>query len=188
MVYGREDRIVARLHIGGWVRREGWENFDILPAPHVDHIGDFRDLSAFPDGVLEAIYASHVLEHVGFRDVVPALKEWLRVLAPYGIVMISVPNLEVLCRHFSDPRLTDSERSYLMQVMFGSQADKYDFHHTGFYPDLLAGMLALAGFTEIQQVQNFGIFSDSSEHTFHGVPISLNVTARKPGSSVEKIK
>ena len=38
-----------RLHIGGRERREGWTVFNIEPGPHVDHVGDCRDL--IPTGI-----------------------------------------------------------------------------------------------------------------------------------------
>ena len=61
--------------------------------------------------------------------------------------------------------------------MYGAQTSKYDFHYTGFDEDILAEFLTLAGFCEIRRVPSFGLFEDTSELTFKGVPISLNIAA-----------
>ena len=50
-------------------------------------VGDCRDLSRFEDDSIDEIYASHVLEHLSYRnEIVPALKEWRRVLLPGAVV------------------------------------------------------------------------------------------------------
>ena len=77
-----------RLHIGGQVRKEGWEVFNALPGPAVDHLGDAQDLRRFADGSFIEVYASHCLEHFDFREeVARALAEWHRVLAPAALAM-----------------------------------------------------------------------------------------------------
>ena len=100
-----------RLHIGGRERREGWTVFNIEPGPHVDHVGDCRDLSQFVDGSVAEIYASHVFEHLGYFEELPqALAECFRVLSDDGCLRISVPNLEILCRLFLRPELGAEQR------------------------------------------------------------------------------
>lgn len=37
-----------------------------------------------------------------------------------------------------------------------------------------------AGYANFQRVRTFGLFKDTSDMVFKGVPISLNVTAPKP--------
>jgi len=78
-----------RLHIGGQQRREGWEILDANAGPLVDHVGDAVDLSRFPDGCFDEVYASHILEHMGnFNAVVTEL--W-RVCRPGAIITVKVP-------------------------------------------------------------------------------------------------
>jgi predicted SAM-dependent methyltransferase len=70
-----------KLHIGGWERRNGWLIVDINPGPHVDHIGNCNDLSFLRDGTCSEVYASHVLEHLGYNgELQKALREIYRVL------------------------------------------------------------------------------------------------------------
>ena len=174
--------ISRRLHIGGKVHKHGWEIFNIVPGENVEHVGDARDLSRFNDNTFDELYASHVLEHFDYRSEVPAvLLEWKRVLKPDGRILISVPNLDVLCYVFTHPDVTTFDDKYqLMRVMFGGHMDEHDYHQTGFFPELLTWCLASAGFDNIAIVDTFGIFKDASEINCAGLPVSLNVCAYKP--------
>ncbi|MGE3474391.1 MAG: methyltransferase domain-containing protein [Rhodospirillaceae bacterium] len=170
-----------KLNIGSRARVEGWKNFDIAPGPEVDFVGDCVDLSQIADGSVDTIYASHVLEHISYQvDLQAALREWFRVLAPGGTVMISVPDLEMLCRLYLSPTLKAEHRFQIMQIMFGGQIDEFDFHAVGLSHELLGYYLTSVGFQDAKRVEQFGLFPDCSLVQVAGVPISLNMTARKP--------
>lgn len=170
-----------KLHIGSRVRADGWKNFDIIPGPDVDYLGDCRDLSQFRDGSIDTIYASHVLEHVSYQGMVQqALQEWFRVLAPGGTLMVSVPDFEGLARYFLEPQHTMEQRFHIMRIIFGGQIDEHDFHAVGFTLEFLTDYLAHAGFSDIRRVEGFGLFKDTSTLMLGGVAASLNVMARKP--------
>lgn len=170
-----------KLNIGSRTKADGWKNFDIDPGPDVDFVGDCTDLSQIADNTVETIYASHVLEHVSYqKDLQAALNEWFRVLTPGGTVMISVPDLEMLCRLYLAPTLKAEHRFQIMQIMFGGQIDEFDFHSVGLSFELLRYYLTTAGFHEIRRVDAFGLFPDCSLVQVAGVLISLNMTARKP--------
>lgn len=170
-----------KLNIGSRVHADGWKTFDIEPGPEVDFVGDCRDLSRFADGSIAEIYASHVLEHLSYKEEIqPALKEWFRALMPNGVVMISVPDLDTLCRLFVHPDVDQQERARVMQMIFGAQENGYDFHKAGLWVELLGSMLHKTGFIQIERVPEFGLFDDYSSFKLRGVPISLNVKARKP--------
>ncbi len=171
-----------RLHIGGRVKREGWEILDVNPGPHVDHVGNAIDLSRFADGTFAELYASHVLEHFDYKDaLVAALREWHRVLAPGGVLRLSVPDIDILAhlllqRH----KLDANQRFQVMRMIFGGHVDAHDYHLVGLNQDFLAGFLTTAGFDRPKRVQRHGLFEDTSEMIVAGTPISLNVTASKP--------
>jgi len=169
-----------RLHIGGMEKRQGWKILNVQAGPDVDFVGDCTDLGRFADGSVQEIYASHVLEHLSYQDRLPrALGELYRVLRPGGAAMISVPDLEVLCRLFLDPRAKVRDRFEIMRMAFGGQMDPHDFHFVGLSYDLLYNFLFGAGFRRIEQVKAFGLFRDSSTIEYMGEPISLNVVAHK---------
>lgn len=172
-----------KLHIGSKVRSEGWKTLDIDPGPEVDYVGDCRSLPQFSDGSIETIYASHVLKHVPYRQTMFVLKEWFRVLKPRGMAMIAVPDLEALSRLYLDLQTRPQDRLFVMQMMFGGQVDDHDFHFVGFNAELLDNWLLQAGFVEMTRVRDFGVFKDTSVMQYRGVPISLNVMARKPATA-----
>jgi predicted SAM-dependent methyltransferase len=171
-----------KLHVGGQVRAAGWEVLNALPGPHVDHLGNANDLTQFADATFAEIYASHVVEHLDYKDeLAHTLKEWLRVLEPGGRVCISVPDMDTLCQMFmAKDQLDVQERFFVMRMMFGGHIDRYDYHVVGLNEDFLSEFLELAGFENVRRVPNFGLFEDTSAMVFRGVPISLNVIAEKP--------
>lgn len=169
-----------RLHIGGMEAREGWKILNVQPGPGVDFVGDCLDLGQFGDDSVSEIYASHVLEHLGYRtELRQALREARRVLIPGGTFRISVPDFEVLCRLFLLPTLNIEQRFHVMSMAFGGQLDAHDYHKTGLTWEFLSNYLHEAGFTQIRRVQEFGLFRDCSSLRFEGRLISLNVEARK---------
>ncbi len=170
-----------KLHIGGSVAKDGWEVLNALPGDHVDHQCCATDLSRFPDGTFAEIYASHVVEHFDFKDVLLlTLKEWYRVLKPSGRLFVSVPNMDILAALFLDKEgLTLEERFFVMRMMFGGHCDEYDYHFVGLNEEFLVNYLFMAGFSSIYRVDQFDIFSDTSSMVFKGQLISLNLIADK---------
>lgn len=169
-----------QLHIGGHQPDPDWKIFNIQPGSDVDFVGNAEDLSQFESGSIHRIYASHILEHFNYQTELPTvLKEWHRVLKPEGSLMISVPNLPVLCRLYLSEGLTPDQRFHIMRMMFGGQVDAYDFHKVGLSWEHLGGLLSAVGFQLAYPVENFGLFQDCSSLKYLGVPISLNVEAIK---------
>lgn len=155
---------------------------DIVAGPEVDYVGDCAHLSQFDTSSIETIYASHVLEHIPYANLPATLKEWHRVLMPGGKIMVAVPDMNILAQLFVNAEIKGADKVFVMRMMFGGQLDKADFHCIGFDLEILGVHLHLAGFTEIQRVASFGLFPDTSTQDFKGMPISLNVEARKPGA------
>lgn len=171
-----------KLHIGGQVRKPGWEVLDANPGPCVDHVGDASDLSAFADNSFEQIYASHVVEHFDYQvSLLATLKEWHRVMSPSGILFVSVPDLDTLALLFLDrQRLSADDRFLVMRMIFGGHIDKHDYHLVGLNEEFLTGYLHGGGFTGMRRVTGFGLFEDTSSLELKGTPISLNMIATKP--------
>ncbi len=174
--------VPRRLHVGGHVRRPGWEILDVNAAPYVDHICNAKELSIFSDNSFIELYASHVVEHFDYMaELGDTLKEWLRILAPGGRVYISVPDLDVLAALFlCKDKLSADDRFMVMRMMFGGHLDAHDYHVVGLNEEFLRGFLQSAGYTNICKVDGFGLFEDTSAMEFGGVAISLNMIAEKP--------
>lgn len=169
-----------RLHIGGRERRDGWMVLDSEARDHVDHVGDCRDLSFLADASCDEIYASHVIEHLGYdRDVGRALKEFHRVLVPGGRLRLSVPCMDTLCALFVHPQTDINGRFHIMRMLFGGRLDAADAHLTGFNFDFLRDFLTRAGFRNIRKVEEFHEFEDTSRARFKDMLVSCNVEAFK---------
>jgi predicted SAM-dependent methyltransferase len=169
-----------RLHVGGREKRDGWAILDALPGTAVDYVGNCTDLSFLSDASCAEIYASHVLQHLGYdRELPNTLAGIHRVLKPGGRLCVSVPDLEILCRLFLEPSLNGDGRFHVMQMMFGGRANAHDVHYAGFNFEFLRAFLHETGFRNIRRVAEFGLFNDTSTQVFANVPISLNVEARR---------
>lgn len=170
-----------RLHIGGQISHPDWKILDVRPGPVVDYVGHCTDLSRFDDGSVTEIYASHVIEHLGYKyELSMALDEFNRVLVSGGIARISVPDLPTLCALYLDPALNPEERYQVIRMIFGGQLNSADYHRVGFNEEFLTSHLQKAGFVDVMRVTGFGLFDDNSNYVFKSKPISLNVCARKP--------
>lgn len=171
-----------KLHIGGTQQHPDWKILDIEARPEVDVVCNASCLQQFKDNSIEAIYASHVLEHFyhSLNDqLLMTLSEWYRVLQPGGKLFISVPNLQVLCWLYLNHRLSVFDRYSLMAVMFGAQENEHDVHKVGFDFEILALFLEEVGFKEYTEVEEFGMFNDFSSYRIENTLISLNVIATK---------
>jgi predicted SAM-dependent methyltransferase len=170
-----------KLHIGGWEQREGWKILDAIPGPIVDYVGNCTELTFLDDESCCEVYASHVFEHLGYNgELQTALKGVYRVLKPGGRLRASVPDLETLCKIYVHPNITPQGRFHIMRMMFGGRTTPYDIHYSGLDMTLLGTLLYEAGFREIERVEKFGLFRDTSELRFSDTLISLNMIARKP--------
>jgi len=145
----------------------------------VDIVRDLKDLSQFKPNSIEEIYASHVLEHTTKKNCLEVLKYINRILIPGGKFYISVPNMDVLCALFINPKATYNVKFSLMRMMFGGQIDDYDYHYFGWNYDFMAQYLTQANFTNFKKVNSLGLFNDMSEIRAYGHLISLNIIASK---------
>lgn len=168
-----------KLHIGGEQKKDGWKILNIQKKNNVDFIGNITDLSQFEDSSIEEIYASHVFEHVLQSEVNKTLTGIHRVLVDGGKFYVSVPDMDILCRMFIDPKAPLRVKFHAMRMMFGGQIDKFDIHYFGWNHQFMIDFLIQAGFKKLERVKSFNLFKDTSDYAPYGQPISLNVIAIK---------
>ena len=102
-----------------------------------------------------------------------------RVLKDDGKFYVSVPDMDMLCKIFLDPKPPLGIKYEVMRMIFGGQTDEFDFHYFGWNMSFIEYFFKEAGFKKIERVKSFSLFKDTSEFLFYGVPISLNVIAYK---------
>lgn len=118
----------------------------------------------YPDGSVEEIRASHVLEHFSFADAMEALKDWTRVLQPGGVIKIAVPDID---------KCLDPEQKNRVFYLMGGQTDADDFHRSAYDRPRLEAYMRKVGLVDIDVWESDG--KDTSAH-----PVSLNLQGRKP--------
>lgn len=135
--------------------------FDIDPRSKPDIVGSLAELDRhFPEQSIDAIWSSHVLEHLYAHEVVPALRQFRRILKKDGFALISCPDLESVAALVLERGL--DHQAYIsrsgpitaLDMLFGhsfSIAQGYGFmaHNTGFTCARLGEALMQAGFDKV---------------------------------------
>jgi predicted SAM-dependent methyltransferase len=160
----------------------GFVNVDALPdAPGVDIVADISQPLPFRDGSADLLYASHLLEHFSHEEVPRLLADWRRVLRDGGVLLLAVPDLDVIARMLVEREgwFTPPHNPWLGAI-YGGQKDEWDFHKTGFTNVWLAHLLSEAGFGAVRRVTRFievGAPDFSMSPIPFGVNVSLNLRA-----------
>ena len=144
-IFGNDDWEETRLDI------------DSAIDPTPDIIGSMVDLSMIEDGVYDAVYSSHNIEHLFPHEVEPALAEFYRVLNNEGEVFIACPDLQGVAKHVAEGnllgKLYDSPAGPIaaIDILYGhraaiQQGKHYMAHKCGFTVEVLVGLLSNKGF------------------------------------------
>lgn len=113
---------------------------DIQEDCNPDYRCDARFLP-FGDNVYDYVFSSHVLEHFAKEETFSTLKEWVRVLKPGGEIWLILPNIKWAAQQIVEGTISID----VMNVLYGGQSDAYDFHKTGFTPQLVMDALRSLG-------------------------------------------
>ncbi|MGB2591794.1 MAG: methyltransferase domain-containing protein [Candidatus Acidiferrum sp.] len=90
-------RLLASLHIIAKDKSE-------IPWSTKIFIHDIRKPLPFPDGSANAVFASHVLEHLYIEEGRDLIRESFRVLAKGGVLRVVVPDLNAILREYFGER------------------------------------------------------------------------------------
>lgn len=104
----------------------------------------------FPDNSFDLVENTDMIEHLRMTQVVPALREWYRVLRSGGELIVTTIDFSDLARawlEFVDGRPFDL-KTYVdwAEVVYGIQVDDGQYHKTPFTPEFMKLCLELAGF------------------------------------------
>lgn len=149
-----------RLELGSAAREgmEGWIASDIHGGG--DLALDLAEPLPFPDASVQAIYSSHVLEHLAYpAPMLGLLRECRRILAPGGELRVAVPNARIFLDGYANPAAFDRDRwcTHDVGLPYTSRIDCVNFiaymggdHRHLFDEENLVAVLAEAGFRDVR--------------------------------------
>lgn len=135
---------------------------DVDPAVQPDIVCSTADMTgAVPSQSVDAIWSSHNVEHLADHEVMPAFREFRRVLRPDGFALIRCPDLTAILEAI---RVSGLESvAYVspagpispLDMLFGHRASVasgavHMSHRTAFTDERLRRMLAAAGFAAVR--------------------------------------
>lgn len=141
---------------------EDWQEIrlDIDASVQPDVIGTMTDMSAVPSSSIDAIVSSHNIEHLYPHEVPLALAEFVRVLKPDGLVLITCPDLQSVCAQVAKGTLAsplyESPAGPIsaLDILYGHRGamaagNLYMAHRCGFTQKVLSGTLQSCGFKSV---------------------------------------
>ena len=155
-------RPMVRLNIGAGDKRiPGYTDIDIKTGTDARHL-------PYADGSVDEVYASHILEHFDYDNGVgEALREWVRVLRPGGMLRISVPDVQKFIRDRNETNSHIYDR-----MLLGGHTDERDRHGSVWDEKKLRQWMGMHGIGDVTTFEPFA--PDCSR-----LPISLNMEGRK---------
>ena len=150
----RKDRTTKALSTWNELR------FDIDESVQPDLVGTMTNMSSVSSASVNAVFSSHNIEHLYPHEVPVALSEFLRVLKPDGIAVITCPDLKSVCALIADDKLTDPAYTSPagpiapLDILYGlrpamARGNLFMAHRCGFTQKVLTATLQAAGFKSI---------------------------------------
>lgn len=134
-------RTPLRLDVGGGAVPYAPDEYTTVdPHGDPDVRGSATDLP-FANGSVDAIWCSHVLEHLPINGVPLALAEFHRVMKPGARAIIRVPNFDYVAKYW----LTGPDRGWAEAMVFGLQTNEGEFHKSAFTSAILKADIEAAG-------------------------------------------
>ncbi len=146
-------------------------DIDARNAP--DIVGSISDMRGIvEDGTFDAIWCSHCIEHLHDHEVLPALREFRRILSDSGFAIVSCPNLDAIAKLLvsedieSVAYLSPAGPIRLLDMIFGhspsiATGHLHMSHKTGFTVDRLGRLAMNAGFAEtrVHEGENYDLWA-----------------------------
>nr|WP_314711040.1 methyltransferase domain-containing protein [uncultured Comamonas sp.] len=166
-----------KLHVGcANIRLEGYVNIDCRKTEATDIVAPAWNIAGVDPASVSSIYSRHMLEHLDPEDARKALKHWLTLLTPGGMLNVIVPDIE-----FHAQQLIGLKKSHFPdQVQHAFAAfwgwrdvarggSREDAHRWGYTQSTLTDELQNTGFIGIHRLT-----SGPDTEPWH-----LNLTAQK---------
>jgi predicted SAM-dependent methyltransferase len=177
-----------RMNFGcGSCVEAGWTNVDVKGGPGIDVSCDVRAGLPLPDDHFDYIVSIHALPELAVLEIVPALRELLRVLRPNGTLRLGLPDLErALAAYRRGDRgyfaVPDADAASI-GAKLALQMTWYGYSRSLYTPDAIAEWLERAGFAAVSPCA-FGITASPHAEIVdldNRETESLFVEAVKPG-------
>lgn len=149
---------LRKLH-PSFVRTEWQElRLDIDPNVKPDIVGTITDIQGvIEDGSFDAIWCSHVLEHLHSHEIPNALQEIRRILKPDGFVLLTSPDMESVAELILSKGIdhvayvSPAGPITVLDMIYGHSASiargrQYMAHNSGFTVQRLGDLLVENGF------------------------------------------
>jgi ubiquinone/menaquinone biosynthesis C-methylase UbiE len=150
-----------KLHVA--FRKEGWRELrvDINPNVKPDIVASMLAMPMIAAASVDGVWSSHNIEHLYAHEVPVALAEFLRVLKPGGVVLLTMPDLQRVAELIVQDKL--DEPAYVspagpiapLDILYGhrpqiAMGNVFMAHRTGFTARTLTQILANAGFDRVR--------------------------------------
>jgi predicted SAM-dependent methyltransferase len=164
------------LELGAGGRKmDGWTTIDF--DKNSDIIMDLASPLPFPDNSVAQIYASHLLEHFYYPELLKLIYECYRILNPGGIFKVAVPNARIYLEAYFNPGEFDEERycCYEPAFRYNSRIDYVNYmaymggHHKYLFDEEnLPFILSKRGFNNVR-LREFDPSLDLKERDYESI-------------------
>lgn len=151
---GKTKLVIGTRHYLG----DEWLHLDADNTPLVDDQGGRHPVDVVADATnfrlsqrFKVVYSQECLEHFSWHDYQDVLKVWADHVDVGGILRIEVPDFLAACEQVLKTGTLEMDRA-IQQIIFGGQANKWDFHYTGITHRMLVDDMERMGF-DIAQVK-----------------------------------
>jgi ubiquinone/menaquinone biosynthesis C-methylase UbiE len=144
-------------------RKPGWRELrvDINPNVKPDIVASMLAMPMITAASVDAVWSSHNIEHLYAHEVPVALAEFIRVLKPGGLVLLTMPDLQSVAELIVQDKL--DEPAYVspagpiapLDILYGHRpqialGNVFMAHRTGFTARTLTQVLVSAGFERVR--------------------------------------
>lgn len=164
---------IIKLELGSGAKRgtDGWTTVDLRCADINDNLNHGIPLA---DNSVDAIYTSHMLEHIPYRELIALLEECYRVLKKGGYLSVCVPNAANYIRAYIEKREFEDKSRFYDKALIdtGSFLDQVNYmaymnqdHCYMFDEENLVNTLKKAGFVNAK-LRTFDPALDSTKFDY----------------------
>jgi predicted SAM-dependent methyltransferase len=127
IILKKNKKILLEIGSGNKKGSNGWTTVDLHYG--ADIIYDLKKGIPLPEATVDEIYASHVLEHISFKDLIVLLEEIYRVLNQNGKFSVCVPDASLYIESYANKQrfLPEVERYQPALVDTGSLMDQINY-------------------------------------------------------------